>query len=377
MENRINIMFLYSSKGFGGMVRNVSLIAGNIDKAAFCPCVAYLADRNDSAAAPELPPGAVFRVDRFEDAGKFDRNAVRSLARYIDENSIDVLSCHGYKADLYGLIAAGMAAKRPRTVMMAHGWNHGGNPKLFAYMLLDRALAVLFDKVILVSASLKAFLPSFFMPVSKITVINNAVEADGFARKDDTADLRAKFGLGQGEQAVGVIGRLSGEKGLFTIIGAIESLKRSYSRPFKFIIAGDGPLEESLKRVAREKGIEKQVVFAGFRRDVREMYGILDVYVSASIREAFPNALLEAQAAAVPCVVTDVPGNNEIVKGGVNGLLVKPNDSERLAASVMKLLSDREFAEALAREGGNVVRSRFTLEKRMRLLEAVYKGIVL
>jgi glycosyltransferase involved in cell wall biosynthesis len=377
MENRINIMFLYSSKGFGGMVRNVSLIAGNIDKTAFCPFVAYLADKNDNAAAPELPSGGPVRMDRFEDAGKFDRCAVGDLVRYIDENSIDVLSCHGYKADLYGLIAAGRAGKRPKTVMMAHGWNHAGNPKLFAYMLLDRLLAGFFDKVILVSASLKAFLPLFFVPGSKITVINNAVEAEGFVRKDDIAGLRAKFGLDQGEQAVGVIGRLSSEKGLFTIIGAIEALKRSYSRPFKFIIAGDGPLEESVKRFARKKGVEKQVVFAGFRRDVREMYGILDVYVSASVREAFPNALLEAQAAAVPCVVTDVPGNNEIVNGGINGLLVKPNDSERLAASVLRLLSDREFAAGLAHEGVNVVKGRFTLEKRMRLLEAVYKGILL
>ena len=83
--------------------------------------------------------------------------------------------------------------------------------------------------------------------------------------------------------------------------------------------------EQAAKLKAQRLGLEKNVLFAGYQKDVKKIYRILDLYISASLREGLPNSVLEAQAMGIPCIVTDIPGNNDIIKDGRNGFLVKIN----------------------------------------------------
>ena len=103
------------------------------------------------------------------------------------------------------------------------------------------------------------------------------------------------------------------------------------------LIAGDGPLRSSISQLADDLGLFKRVQFLGMRNDVAELMAAVDAYVMSSAWEGLPMVLLEAAASSLPIVATDVGGNREIVRDGVNGFLVPGKNSVALAEAMLAM----------------------------------------
>ena len=126
---------------------------------------------------------------------------------------------------------------------------------------------------------------------------------------------------------IGCVARLEVMKGHEYLLRAFEIINRKY-RQTRLILIGDGPARQEIENLIKELQLETKVVLAGFRHDVPKLLKIMDLFVSASLKEGMPYTLIEALAAGVPVVATDVIGNRDVVGDGKEGFLVCPKDGQ-------------------------------------------------
>lgn len=161
------------------------------------------------------------------------------------------------------------------------------------------------------------------------------------------------------------VARLTEQKGHRFLIEALPALLTEWPS-LVCLFVGEGECRESLRAMAREKGVEQCCRFAGVRNDVVDWYAAADVVVLPSLSEGFPFVVLEALAMARPVVATNVNGVPELIRDGIHGLLVPPRNPQALQAAIRTLLHDPCLAACLGKAGQKEVAARFTSEKMVQ-----------
>ena len=286
----------------------------------------------------------------------------------------DVLCCHGYKANLLGLLAArrlGIPA-----VSISRGWT-GESFRVRLYEALDRRALRWADKVVCVSDDQAAKVRRAGICDEKIAVIHNAIRPERFADPDPVGrDLLRRLFLEAADSLppapeiiVGAAGRLSPEKGFGMLVHAAATVLGSEGQSSRyavprvgFVLFGDGPLRVSL---------ERQVTAVGCKADSSWPVSVpiwigccpnLDLIVLPSFTEGLPNVALEALAAGVPVVATAVGGTPEVIEDGQTGYLVPPGDAAALAGRILEALLDPAGRSRLVRQGRDCVATRFSFD---------------
>jgi glycosyltransferase involved in cell wall biosynthesis len=170
---------------------------------------------------------------------------------------------------------------------------------------------------------------------------------------------------------VGLVGRLVPAKAPEVFLRAL-ALAAARVPALRGLVVGDGPLRSELETEARRLGLEGRVVFAGVRQDVPELLPGLDALAFSSVREGLSMAMLEAMAAGVPVIATDVGGTPELITHGVTGLLVPPGRPESLADALVALLEDAAGAAAIRQAARRCVEDRFSLDRMTAAYQALY-----
>lgn len=185
-----------------------------------------------------------------------------------------------------------------------------------------------------------------FFP-GRMVSIPNGIDTEKF-HPDRTAGeaFRNELGVSPDQKLIGIVGRLDPMKDHPTFLKA-ASLLAGRRNDLRFVCVGDGPTDyrSELETFTKDLKINGAVVWAGERKDVFPVYNALDLLVSSSIGEGFPNVIGEAMACGVPCVATDVGDSAAIV--GETGVIVQPADPEALAAGIERLLSSAPAADAI------------------------------
>jgi glycosyltransferase involved in cell wall biosynthesis len=159
------------------------------------------------------------------------------------------------------------------------------------------------------------------------------------------------------------------------LLAALALLKPSYPG-LRCLLTGDGPRRQDLEELTRRLGLEEHVVFLGWQGNVASLLDQVDLFVLSSTSEGQSNAILEAMAAGLPVVATDVGGNPDTVESGETGLLAPPGSPERLAEALGELLADPARAHALGVNGRARVERLFSARTMARRLEDLYGGLV-
>jgi glycosyltransferase involved in cell wall biosynthesis len=193
---------------------------------------------------------------------------------------------------------------------------------------------------------------------AKVITIHNGIEVARYRQMDASVRDRIRRELKTPNEALVIasIGRLHPVKGFTHLLTAVQSVHARFPDVFLWLV-GDGELRIRLEAQARQLGLDDVVVFTGTRLDVPEILTAVDIFTSASHVEGMPNAVLEAMAAGLPVVATQVGGVPEIVVDGQTGLLVTPADDTALAQALLTLIEDASL------------RQRFGLAGRQRVLE--------
>lgn len=363
MEQKIKVLQLISSAGFFGAEKVILSLAKRCNTMGINCTVGIFHNRHSpnleiARKASEQNIETVI----FDCKGKFDIHLIRKLRCFLREREISVVHSHGYKTNFYALFCA--LNTGVKKVATCHNWV-GESKKMILYKRLDQLLLTYFDTVVAVSRSLQKEMVKNMIPEKKIKIIPNGIEINEYCSYRDTFALKDSFGITQDECVIGTVGRLTEEKGHIFLLNAFAQIVSEIPK-VKLIIVGDGPLRESLTRMAANLHINENVIFCGKRDDISSLLRIMDVFVLPSLTEAMPLALLEAMASERPVVASSVGEIPYMVENGVSGLLVHPADTAQLKLAIIRLLKDRKFASMLAHECAKTVSERYTAERMAR-----------
>lgn len=358
---KTEILYFYSAKGYGGLVRNLSLILENLDRTKFEVSIVGLLEQGEQGAVIPEEIRNRCRYVQLDDVGPFSLNTLRQLSKIVKESRAQILSCHGYKADCYAGIGIALGYIRCPTISTAHGWGVKDFKLRIYYLLQKFFLRCFFDHVILVSDSQRRELAGWGFPENMVSVVPNGAKIPDSQMDQNTLGEEFSANL----PLIGFIGRLSEEKDLPTLLAAFKFIVQEV--PSELLIVGDGPCREPLAASAEKLPVK----FLSFRRDVEQIYPALDLFVSVSKAEGLPNSVLEAQSYGVPCILSDIAPHRELVQHGISGYLVPVGDSKQLASRIVEIIKEpllaKKFAEAAKAK-------LFTIENRMRMLEELYRS---
>ncbi len=206
---------------------------------------------------------------------------------------------------------------------------------------IGRAIIRSSDRLIAVSEAVARHAVHLGAKPEAVRVIANGVDAQRFQPPQRR---------GNGAFRIACVGRLVFNKGPQFLIEAVPQVLQAHPNA-EFILVGDGPLRARLEERARALNISHRVHFLGTRPDVATILQACDVLVRPSLLEGMPLAVLEAMACGLPVVATPVSGTSELVKGGENGLLVRPADPDDLAGAILRLAEDEALRKAQGRRG--------------------------
>lgn len=214
------------------------------------------------------------------------------------------------------------------------------------------------------------------IPPDRIDVLPNGVDLRRFGGLTDTMRMRLRRELGFDESAfvVGIVGSLTPVKGHTTLIRAVDLAVDSVPA-IRLLIVGDGPLRASLSQQARTCGIADRVQFTGWREDVPDLLGCMDVYVCSSASEGMNNALLEAMAVGLPIIATDVGDNAIMLRDRNEGCIVEPGSAMAIADALRTLFAQPDARRRLAAAARAHARD-FDFDCTVRAYEAYYRSLL-
>jgi glycosyltransferase involved in cell wall biosynthesis len=296
--------------------------------------------------------------------GEWDVAAVVRLTRILRNLRPDVLQLHTSHAHTLGLLAGRLAGVKRIVATRRMDLAIKGPLAALKYRRVDRVVAI--------SEIVRSMLLAAGVPQDRITLIYSAVDCP---EPYPQGDLRAELGLDSETLVIGTAATLTRRKGHQYLFDAVRTLKERCPR-IRLLVAGNGPKEDELRELAARLGLDKEIVFLGFRRDIPRLLNTLDVFVLASLQEGLGVALLEAACAARPIVATNVGGIPEIVKDGDTGLLVPPADSESLADKIAHLLEHPEQGHCLGGNARALIRDRFSVTTMVESYVRLYEELV-
>jgi glycosyltransferase involved in cell wall biosynthesis len=329
-----------------------------------------------------LPPGAY--VDELEAAGICvydlrmrrkvpDPRAVLRLASIVRRERPLVVHAHMIHANLLARITR-LFVETPVLVCTAHSINEGGLLREIAYRLTD-PLADLTTQVS--EAGRQRYIQVGAAPPHKIVSIPNGIDTSRF-QPNPTVRQAVREQLGCAPEAFVwlTVGRLEPVKNHRELIQAFCEVVSEYPHA-RLLIAGQGPLHPVLEQQIAASGLGTHVRLLGIRRDIPELLNAADAFVLPSLWEGMSNALLEAAAAALPMVATNIGGNPEIVLDGVSGFLVPPSEPASLKVAMGRLMGiPKEQRLGMGLAGRAHVVQNFDLERVVDRWEALYRELL-
>jgi len=412
-----NILYLDSGSGIGGGQRSLLLLLKLLNKQRFTPFVGCLGDspfaaevaKTDARVVPLSLPEAHNKTDKvrrftFRDLLN-DLQQLQVLLQLhgaVKRHAIDLIHANSLSVALLG----GIVARVNRIPIVMH--------KRYAtsYGILDRICERLLHRAILVSEATRWD----FAPAAKQTLIYNGVDLAAFqASRAEVETLRAELfsfysaipvgavsnrasrvdssietcadsnEVPGAPLVVGVVTRITPEKGIHFLVRAVAELKRTFlndSGDIKLLIVGgpyfqkDRDYMDTLKQDVADLGVADTVIFTGFLADTRVVTTLLDiVLVPSIIPEACPRTIIEAMAVGKPVIATPLGGSKELVTPET-GILVPPENPGAFASAIATLAADREQLTAMGKAARLRAEQLFSSEKNTALTEIVYNNLL-
>jgi len=351
-----DVVLLLTSFDVGGTERQMVDLVRRLDTARFRPHIACFHQRGRLLAdVPDWIPIREFPIHGF--ARPAAARQWLAFARWCRDIGARLVHTCDLYANIFGLPAAAFAGVPARIANRREIVTGDKSPaQLRCQRLAYKAAHV----VVANSAAARAQLAREGVPEHKLRVIPNGLDLRRYAPAPARGAIRR----------VVMVANLRAEKGHETLIGAIPAIAARHPDA-TFSFAGNGPRRDALHTLARALGVETRVRFLGECRDVPALLADSDLFVLPSRSEAFPNAVIEAMAAGLPVVASDVGGIPEVVRDGVTGVLVPPDDVPALADAVAGLMDAPRRAAALGQVARDTV-EHYSIDRMVEAFERLY-----
>jgi glycosyltransferase involved in cell wall biosynthesis len=340
----------------GGLERFVITLAHAFRSYKIEPFVFCLSHEGDLIR--QLPGDTTTYIGNHTPEGKIlDRQTLRQIVRCIRDKAIDVIHSHSPKAYVYGALAS-LITGRPLIISVHSLTQVPRRRKIFEEILLRYA-----HQVISVSSDVTRRLwLERHVPPRKISTIKNGIDTDMFRpiEPEEKASVRRTLGLPLDGFIIGSVGRVVPVKNYPLLITAFRRLASTTDDTY-LVIVGDGEQAEEVANLLRQLKLSERVVLAGVQTNTLDWYHAFDSFVLSSISEGTPMALLEAGACGLPCVVTNVGGNVEVVKHHVNGLVVDSENVESMYSALDQIYKESSLTAKMRSEARCNIQNNYSL----------------
>jgi glycosyltransferase involved in cell wall biosynthesis len=370
MDNRIRIMHVMTRLPVGGA-----------ENALFATLPYYAPERYEQVIVCLSEQGEIGR--RMVEQGyeviclgklghQFRWSITTDIKRIVRERGIQIVASHQYHGNLYGRIGAWRGGAKCISAFVQSTYRRDKKPhrKLINH-LLGRVTDFVFGPSDAVCADIIRY---DRLPPEKVRNIPNGIDPERFEHGDG-ARVRAELGIPVDAPVVGTVGRIHDPKGHEFLVEAMALLRADHPG-LRCIIAGDGPLRGQIEAQIKRLGLEDVVLLLGTRSDIPDVLAAMDVYAMPSLWEGQGLALVEAMAAGVPAVASDIQSLRETSGGDASVIHVPVKDSRALAQGIATILGDPEGSRERARLARQVVYARHTAAASVRSYCSLYEGVL-
>jgi len=278
-----------------------------------------------------------------------------SVVNYVRSYKPDILHTCLFNANFHGRIA-GFLCGIAHIVSEVHGqYYEFVNYRSLAFLFAEHLLYKVSDNLICCSDSSKNdIINRIKLPAEKIMTISNCIDSSAYTVKEDRENIRKKLGI-TSEFVLITVASFWEMKGHSYLLQALSKLKQA-GYMFKWVCAGDGELKESIQQMCLESRLRDDVIFLGRVNCIADYLNASDLFVLPSLSEALSIALIEAMYLGLPCVVTDVGSNRELIENNTNGIVVEPKNIDALKDAISFCFSNRsrirEFGDHNSKKAG-------------------------
>lgn len=304
----------------------------------------------------------------------FDLNAVRTIRAQVLEDKATCVVLQQLRDIWHVSPALGGSLKSVPLIGFGHIFLSHGKKDLFHRLLYRRV-----NKIIcLTETQKKNFLTHLPISPEQIAIIPNGVDTKIFATSRRSEEVRKSLGAAPSDILIGLVGRLDGMKGQIETVQAARLL-RDRGVNCKIALIGEDTLNTGGTRAKLEKlisdfNLSDRVLLAGFRKDVPDVVASLDILAMPSWAETFGRVLIEAMSAETPVVATAAGGVVDIVDDGVDGLLVPPQNPDKLADAFETLVKSEQTRERLKTAAKNKVAMKYDINTVQKQLDSLLLG---
>lgn len=302
--------------------------------------------------------------------------AYRNLCEYLKSNpNIEIIHCNTPIGGLVGRLAG---KKYNKTVIYtAHGFHFYKGASLFNRTILkwiERWLAHYTDIIITINEEDFNTAKQFRLKANGKVVNISGVGIDTalYLNPHNRIEVRKILNLSDKDFVCICMGDMVKRKNYKT---AIESIAYANNKRIKFLICGRGPEEKKLKELAKRLNIEDQIYFLGFRKDIKNLLFASDCFLFSSLQEGLPRSTMEAMACGLPCIVSDIRGNKDLIDDQRGGFLVHPIDAEGFANSINQIIDDTSLCRNMSKWNLNRIKE-FDIEKVKGQMYNIFKSIL-
>lgn len=355
---------------YGGAERYLSLLARHLDGGRFRLRAVLAPAPGAQTLADELAATGA-EVVRYPRIGFAWPSHLRPLVHFLREHPGDLLHLNLPSSYDAGLSSVAWAARRAgyRAVVatehlpMIERKYRRYPVKLFFSQWIDAVIAI-------ARANRPLLVRRHGIDPEKVHTVPNGVESPSPLDATSRERWRAGWGTRSGEVVAGMVARLTARKGHAVLFRALAGLPS-----MRLVLFGEGEELEALRALASELRIEDRVVWAGQREDAAQLMQALDLFVLPSFMETMPLTVLEAMAAALPVVATDIYGVPELVECGNTGLLVRAGDVEGLQRALSQLVEGGEERRRMGQEGRLRYERHFTAREMARRTGEIFSEV--
>lgn len=384
---RIKILSLVEATTVNAVAKNVlefhRAARELCERSPDCPTIAAhlvtFERKHDAAQAPNEFITAArelqFEVEIIPERRRFDLRTLAALKQVVDLQRPDIVVTHSVKSHF--LLWRSQLWREYPWVAFHHGYTTT-DLKMRAYNWLDRFSLPKADQLITVChAFARELASSAGVPLEKILVRHNSIRPQPKVTPVEVQSLKTRLGIASDERVVLTVGRLSREKAQIDLLAAHKHLgDTNHDISCRLIIVGDGPERGRLEAATEAHGIKERVIFTGQISEVQAFYAAADVFALPSHSEGSPYVLLEAMAANLPIVATEVGGVPEIVADNESALLVPVNNPQAMAAAIASVLTASQLAQRLTEACAVLVASEYSPEKYARSVVEIYQRVI-
>jgi len=361
--------------GMGGSERLVHSLVRRMDRSRFNPSLAWLSGPEALQEFRELQV-PMYYIPKTK---RVDFSTMRKLATIIQTESIDVVNAQHFMPTIYAYYGCRLAAKKS-LVFTAHSrWEVECTSMRWRVIggYLLRRIGVSIGVTPDVSSAIQSV---FSIRASHTVTIENGVEIDMFSGERNVRGLRGSLGLADGDVVIGIVANLKKVKNHLFLLQAFAKVAQD-NDDVKLLVVGQGfpgepdNTENDLRSYVNNHGLADRVFFLGFRADVAELLHVVDVFCLTSLREGLPIGLIEAMAAGLPVVGTNVEGIRDVISRNENGILVELGDVLALRDALTRLIGDPEWRHRLGRAGREKAVQKYSLERCVREYEQLFLSL--